>query len=204
MIFTQIERIEQNRLRKAGAAIYTVNVENESTGKEIDLDIYAECEDDALMLARRVSKRSERDLFKDLNFDLSEIKNNKAGLILPWKDPVNRRSVNQAINMPLKRSKNIIRDIVAAATGTNTIKITELSNDKILEIKTACLKSNFVSLILFIVAIYIYFIGSGENINYLSVGLCLVVSLTSYVKTRKTMAIIKVEEITRHHIRKDS
>lgn len=204
MIFTQIEKIEQKRLNKAGADIYSVNVENEVTGKVIDIDVYAESEDDALMLARRVSKRTERDLFKDLNFDIREIKNNKAGLFLPWKDPVNRRSVDKAIIMPLKRSKNIIRDIVAATNGANKIKINNMTNEQILEMKTACLKSNFVSLILLIVAIYIYFIGSGENVNYLSVGLCLVVSVTSYIKTRKTMAIIKVEEITRQHIREVS
>jgi hypothetical protein len=201
MKLTQIEKIEQNRLRKKRADIYTVEVENEVTKESITVDLYANSSEDALILARRISKRSEKDMLQELSFDLREIKQNKLGLIFPWKDPVNQRSVKNAINMPLKRSKNMIRDIVSSTKGRNIIHVDELSADDISKMKTTNVKTNFVSLILFVVAIYIYFIGSGENTNYLSVALCLVVSVTSFIKTHKAKSIIETYEITNEHIR---
>lgn len=197
MIFTQIERIEQNSLKNSGAKFYQIDVENEKTQKTIHVNLYANSEEEALLLARRISKRSERNLFKDLNFDFREIKQNKLGLILPWKDPVNIRSVDKAINMPLKRSKNMIRDIISASNGLNQIDVNKLKNDEIQTMKTANVKSNFVSLLFGVIGVCLYFTGA----SHLSTSLCLVFSLITYIKTRNAQQIIKQVEITREHIR---
>jgi hypothetical protein len=199
-MFTQLEKREQKRLKSANADLYTIDVSNEATQGLVEVKVYAESEGDAILLARRISKRTERDLLTDLNFDIREIKQNKLGLILPWKDPVNKRSVNSSIKMPLKRSKNIIKDIISASTGRNRISVAELSQKQILDMKTACMKSNFVSLILFIAGIYILIVSSPENMNFLSAGLCLVVSITTLVKTRKSMEIITTEEVSRNNM----
>lgn len=196
MTFTQIEKMEQRRLKKSGADLYQIAVENEKTNETISIGLYAESPDDALLLARRISKRSERNLMKDLNFDFREIKQNKWGLILPWKDPVNIRSVDKAINMPWKRSKSMIRDIVTASTGKNKIDVNELSDKELLEMKTANVKNNFVSLLFLVIGLYIYFTGS----SHLSAGLCLTYSVTTYIKTRNAQQVIKQVEITREHI----
>lgn len=199
-MFTQIEKMEQGRLRKAGANLYTIDVTNDSTNETIEVKVFSESDSDALLLARRISKRTERTLLEDLNFDIREIKDNKLGLLLPWKDPVNKRSVNTAIRLPLNRSKNLIVDIMKATKGKNTIHTSELDDVQLSEMKSACMINNFISLILLIVGFYIYF-NAAEGQSYsLSVALCFVVSITTYIKTRKSLAIIKIEEISRQHI----
>jgi hypothetical protein len=204
MMFTQLEKIEQKRLMKKGADHYTVEVSNDITKETQIVSLYAESEEHAIMLSRRLSKRSENNLMTDLNFNLKEIKDNKLGLILPWKDPVNKRSVNTAIKMPLKRSKNIVKDILVAAKGTNSIEVSSLTDEQLLAMKTSCLKNNFVSLMLLIVGIYIYFSASTDGVNILSIALCAVVSITTYIKTRRASQIIKIEEITREHLWKNN
>ncbi|MFT7006666.1 MAG: hypothetical protein ACJAXJ_001174 [Colwellia sp.] len=196
MTLTQFEKIEQRRLKKLGANLYQIDVENEKTKETIDIELFAESQENALLLARRISKRSERNLFKDLNFDFREIKQNKLGLIFPWKDPVNIRSVDKAININLKRSKSMIRDIVSATNGNNQIDVNELSDNNLQKMKTANVKNKFVSLLCFVIGLYLFFNGS----SHLSTGLCLVFSLITYIKTRNAEQIIKQVEITREHI----
>lgn len=200
MRLTLVERLQQKRLERNDATIFTVQVENEFTQKKMEINLYAESEEDAILLARRVSKRSERNLVKDLNFDISEIKDNKLGLIIPWKDPVNIRSVNDAVKMPLMRSKSLFNHTVSAIKNKNTINLDALDENETDSIKTACFKSNFVSLILLLISVYIFFIGSGSHVNYWSIALCLTASITSYIKTKTTLSILKQVEITRHHI----
>lgn len=200
MMFTKIEQIQQKRLAKNHAPLYTIEVTNEATQETIEIGIYAVTEEDAILLAKRISKRSERSLVKDLNFDIREIKDNKLGLFLPWKDPVNIRSVNDAVKMPLKRSKNLLKNIFEAAKGKNIIHLDELDERQLENLKTACMKSNYVSLILLMIAVYIYALGSGDNINYWSIALCITVAITSYIKTRTTYSLIKQVEIQRNYI----
>lgn len=204
MHLTQIEKLAQRRLRKAKADLYSVDVVNENTGDTISLELYADSEHEAILLGRRISKRTERSLLKDMNMDLSEMKDNKLGLVLPWKNPVNQRSVEKSITMPLKRSKSIVKDILAASRGTNCIDVTQLDTQELEKMKTSCLKNNFVSLIFLFIACYVFYITYNSNPLNLTVILCLVMAITSRIKTSKAEQIIKQEEIQRKYLEGNS
>jgi len=201
MKLTQLEKIEQLQLKKNRKELYSIDVSNEITGTTLQLDLYANTSEDALLLARRISKRSEKSFITDINLNLTEVKNNKLGLILPWKNPVNKRSVNAAIKMPLKRSFSLIKDISLATKGSNQIQMSTLTDEALQKMKTTCLKHNFVSLLLLFVGVYIYFVGASDTTNNLSVMMCLVVSVTNFIKTRKAQQLIVIEQITRNHIK---
>ena len=54
MRLTLVERLQQKRLERNDATIFTVQVENEFTQKKMEINLYAESEEDAILLARRV------------------------------------------------------------------------------------------------------------------------------------------------------
>ena len=115
---TLIEIIEQKKYKADGCDLYDLRIENPLGGSPIPMKLYAPNDNDAKELGGRVYLRIvssiKTPLKREFGLDFTEFKDNKLGAIIPWRNPIIRRSVKNSIHAPSLRSKAIWQQITKA------------------------------------------------------------------------------------------
>lgn len=129
-MFTLIEKYEQRKFKKNGKPSYQITIKlivgpDKFIHKEYD--IFASNEDEALEIGERLRFREQEKidegdtLIDRLGLNFKEIRNNKLGLILPWKDPVNKRSISRGMRLPALRAFQTIKVLKKAASKNYSV-----------------------------------------------------------------------------------
>lgn len=166
-MLTLIERMQQRLLKRKNALLYPITYFVKIQGDEeveFSTSIYAANEQDAKSLAIKMQARAESKIkqggeLAQWGFDLSEVKSNKLGLVLPWKDPVNKRSLNNGVKLPALRALATLRSIKYYATKQSVINKTDLSREQINDHLSKTVYSCFATTILLVIACYLIVVG---------------------------------------------
>lgn len=173
------ERIQQHKLMKANADVYDVVLTitlPDASEKDITYSVFAESEEDAYELGNKLRFREQEKINEGsgtidrLGLNILEMKNNKLGLIFPWKDPVYKRSISRGTRLPILRAKAQSRAIIQLLMDNHTtINRDELDKSELNKLIIGCVKSYFICAALLIIIGYsaITNISSGRDSFYI-------------------------------------
>jgi len=156
-----LEKAQQRHLKNRGSNEYplTLTVVNKN-GEHIvnEITIFANDEVEARDFGSIIQKRLQvktlsKGFLYEWGLSLSDIKNNKLGLILPWKSIVLKRSINNGVAIPLKRSLSMARQISVNVKSFKKIPLSSLSNKEISNRLKNSVYSFIVNSALFLMAI---------------------------------------------------
>ncbi|MDI4652587.1 MULTISPECIES: hypothetical protein [Pseudoalteromonas] len=173
------EMIEQRRLKKSDADIYDVVLTitlPDGKKKNITYSVYAETENDAYELGNKLRFREQEKIDEGattidrLGLNILEMKDNKLGLIFPWKDPVYKRSFSRGSRLPMLRAKAQSKAIVQLLLGDHKkILKDQMDDSKINKLIVGCIKSYFICGSLLLIIAYSAFtnISAGRHSLYI-------------------------------------
>ena len=174
-----VEKVQQSKYQKSGCKKYQLDIgvtdENQVITEET-IELYAPDEEIAIEIGKRIQyrltnkKRNNENTLMDWGFDLRDIKTNKLGLVLPWKNIVVKRSMQRATSLPISIFKSSAKELVKSLKGKNTFKKSELdrgSINKQIKISTYYQCSSTILFILGLYFVYEYLSSSTYPLNLL-------------------------------------
>jgi hypothetical protein len=172
-----IESAQQIYLKKKGANEYPLILTVLGKGGEklkYEIMVFAYDEEEALGLGEVLQKRlTEKALSKGLMYDLglnvTDIKDNKLGLILPWKNIVLKRSLNNGVALPMRRSYSMLRQIGVNVKSFKKIPLISLTEEQIKNRQKKCVYSFFVNSGLLLMALILMLQAVFSTTGFFSV-----------------------------------
>ena len=139
-MLTLIEKIEQHRLKKNNASIFTIEFSifhDNKTMTKSTYEIYAKNELEAEYLGEKLRYREQKKLedgestYQQWGLDYKESLKHKWGFIAPWKDPIYKRSLIRGTRLPILRFKAAFNVLVHEAKNTRQLHKKNLSLSEI-------------------------------------------------------------------------
>lgn len=178
-MFTLFEKYEQRKFQRDGKPSYQVTIKLITGSDKFsykEYNIFANNEDEALEIGERLRFREQEKLDEGhtlidrLGLNFKEMRNNKLGLILPWKDPVNKRSISRGMRLPALRAFQTIKVLKKAATKDYSVLNREhLNRDDINKKIVDCVKGYIFCSFIALFATYtlaINLLSESVNIAY--------------------------------------
>jgi len=172
-----IEKAHQKYLKSIDSNEYPLTLKVMSKPDEFidyEINVFATNEDEARHLGgiiqkRLVEKTNSKGTLYDWGFNLGDIRGNKLGLILPWKNIIIKRSVNNGIVLPLKRSASMVGQICSNLKSFKKIPLNSLSNDQIKSRIRKCIYSFFINVAMLLMAIILMVQAIMSDTGFISV-----------------------------------
>lgn len=170
--------INQKRLKIKGADLYTVayqvEVEDELITNEVQ--IYSESDELAQELGEKIQFRIQeknkegRTLLQRLDISPKDLWDNKLGILLPWKDPIYKRSLHRGSRLPALRFRaqfNNLRSVTFK--NPSSLNISDHSKDDIDALIQKCIIGYFCTAIIFVIFLFCLFNAFQSNSNNIGV-----------------------------------
>lgn len=178
-MLTIIEKMQQRSLKKQGALIYPVTYKvqmKNGTVSDHTVHIYANNKEDAQDLGNKIQLRATENInsggaLADWGFNVKhDLKSSKLGAIVPWLNPVNKRSYSNGIKQPARRALESLKSLRYYATTQRTIEQSELNREQINRHLTKTVYSMFTTFAMAVMGVYLlikaFMSNDGSIYNY--------------------------------------